>query len=394
MSDRDGGRKRDKRAEKAERLKRREWKRERQARAEQQRGFIGWALALLQSRLSCCAEVVPCGAKDHILTEAERQKQERRERRREEKREQRREERRRRRANKDGQDCGTASQRAAAPPKPRPARRPSQKEADEDSGGSARSSVSRASASSYASSCASDSSYASSHASSRASSKRNGQADVRVPKATQQARLPAPATNGVAVMNLADLQGQDIALEKLQRPPPPAAGHRGADTLPKEDEAPVSARSGRSEGGASMASVASTSIRKRMGNLSGAKRSSSEVKKLVKDFVRQMVKGREMSVLNVDGNLKPVKCGLTRSLDVFRIKSGSETRHLQLKEVENVIHGAAEELSDLATPLDEDCATVELSSAECISFKFSDQEAAELFALCMQLFIDGLRKRG
>merc|ERR1712217_676988 len=136
------------------------------------------------------------------------------------------------------------------------------------------------------------------------------------------------------------------------------------------------------------ASVASVSIRQYMGYLS-EQRSPAEVKKMVKDFVRQMVKGREMGVLRADGAVKPVLCGLTRSLDVFRIKSGSETRKVALSEVDRVVHGSPEDLSDLETPLDDLCSTLELDTAECISFKFAERKGAELFTLCMQLFIDG-----
>ncbi|CAK9103453.1 unnamed protein product [Durusdinium trenchii] len=104
------------------------------------------------------------------------------------------------------------------------------------------------------------------------------------------------------------------------------------------------------------------------------------MKKLVKEFVREMVKGKEMNVLRADGSHMSVKCGLTRSLDTLRIKSGAETRHLSLNEVEKVLQGAPEELSDLETPLDEACATLVLQN-ECISFKFMEQEKAELFTL-------------
>mmetsp|Transcript_66480 Transcript_66480/g.154488 ORF Transcript_66480/g.154488 Transcript_66480/m.154488 type:complete len:130 (-) Transcript_66480:43-432(-) len=126
-----------------------------------------------------------------------------------------------------------------------------------------------------------------------------------------------------------------------------------------------------------------------MGLLSDDAMSPAEVKKYVKEFVRQMIKGREMKVLRADGVLRPVKCGLSRSLDVFRIKCGADMRKLRLAEVQRVVHGNPEDLSDLETPLDDECSTLELASAECISFKFAERKAAELFTLCMQLFVDG-----
>merc|ERR1712216_299936 len=108
-----------------------------------------------------------------------------------------------------------------------------------------------------------------------------------------------------------------------------------------------------SEGGRSVASI---SIKKYMGYLS-EKRSTAEVKKMVKDFVRGMVKGREMGVLCADGTMKPVLCGLARTLDVFKIKAGDQTRKVRLAEVMRTVHGAPDDLSDLETPLDENCAT-------------------------------------
>lgn len=44
----------------------------------------------------------------------------------------------------------------------------------------------------------------------------------------------------------------------------------------------------------------------------GPKKSSAEIKQLVKDFVREMVKSKEMEVLRADGSRMAVKCGLTR----------------------------------------------------------------------------------
>lgn len=204
---------------------------------------------------------------------------------------------------------------------------------------------------------------------------------------------------GVKVMHLADLRGQELpsnlesqlppAARAVVEQPPPLSARSGGG----RSEGGRSTRSFRSEGGQSAggASVASVSISKYMGYLSES-RSPAEVKKMVKDFVRQMVKGREMGVLRADGALKPVLCALTRSLDVFRIKSGTEVRKVKLAEVQRVVHGAPEEFSDLETPLDESCSTMELESDECISFKFAERKGAELFTLCMQLFIDGQRQ--
>jgi hypothetical protein len=206
--------------------------------------------------------------------------------------------------------------------------------------------------------------------------------------ANRSSKKPAPSTDsGVRVLNLADIKGQELPSVVTQQGKP----NRGDTSARSEtrSEGGRSARSCRSdaqsEGGRSVASV---SVKKYMGYLSEPK-SPAEVKKMVKDFVRQMVKGRDMGVLRADGAVKPVLCRLSRELDVLKIKAGDQTRKVPLAEVERVVFGA-EELSDLETPLDECCSTLELSvDGECISFKFPERKASELFTLCMQLFIDG-----
>jgi len=188
--------------------------------------------------------------------------------------------------------------------------------------------------------------------------------------------------NQVRVLNLADLQGNEMLPAMLRD-----GGGRGDLSARSGRSQRSEARSCRSEA-QSVRSAASVSVKRYMGHLS-EKMSKDEVKKMVKEFTRQMVKGREMGVLRADGAPKLVNCSLSRSLDVFRIKSGEQVQKVQLVDVCRVIYGDPEELSDLETPLDHTCSTLELQSNECISFKFPDQKAAELFTMCMSIFIDG-----
>lgn len=197
---------------------------------------------------------------------------------------------------------------------------------------------------------------------------------------------------GIKVLNLADLRGQELPADLVQAGGKQVSGSKGAADDDAQSEAGQSERSARSaaqsEGGQSIKSCASVSVRKYMGYLSEPK-SPAEVKKLVKDFVRQMVKGRDLGVLCADGALKPVVCSISRKLDTFKIKSGDQTRRVPLSSVENILHGNPEELNDLQTPLDDACSTMEIENGDCISFKFAERKAAELFTLCMQLFVDG-----
>lgn len=180
----------------------------------------------------------------------------------------------------------------------------------------------------------------------------------------------------IQVLSLADLRGKEL---------PDYLNGGGGDGSQSARSCQSDARSVRSD---AVKSVASTSVKQYMGHLSERK-SSAEVKKMVKNFVREMIKGREMSVLRADGALRPVTCGLSRQLDVFRIKSGEVVRKLKLKDIERVVRGPSEDFADLETPLDESCSTLELESSECISFKFAERKKAELFTMCMSLFLDG-----
>lgn len=413
--------------DRAEREKRRRWKRardrheksekkERRERPKSPRGEEGWSWSRWLWGSRCC-EVAPGNGKERIDDEERKRKEERKAKRKEEKQKQReRDEWRRQHQGRSGrEDMGQA--RNSLVEKGHTADRLRLRsssrlldDGDSDASGcTARSGYTGISrASSFASSCAS---YVSDDAEPR---RRRSEAS----ESRRRSRVEEVTPSAVKVLNLADLQGQDAPLESLQKAPidpavltrnemsrsnDPGGPPRGDGARRKESNAkheaeataPLSARSGRSEGAVStqsFRSVASTTVQRYSDQLSGPKKSSAEMKKLVKEFVREMVKGKEMNVLRADGSHMSVKCGLTRSLDTLRIKSGAETRHLSLNEVEKVLQGAPEELSDLETPLDEACATLVLQN-ECISFKFMEQEKAELFTLCLNLFIDGLRKK-
>lgn len=414
--------------DRTDREKRRKWKRsgrerheksEKSEKKERVRPEERWSL----SRWLCggrCCEVSTAADKERIEEERRQKerKEERRAKRREEKQKQReRDEWRRQHNDRGREDIGQAKSNTEADHTANRLRlRSSSRLLDDESdgSGSARSGYSGISrASSFASSCASGTSERHSERERAPGRRRSEVKESR--RSRREDPIPSPST--VKVLNLADLRGQDPKVfQTLQAADAPVlsnavmgANARGPVTeappmpipekviKPKEEtlEAPLSARSGRSEGAASVQSfrsMASTTVQRYSEHLSGPKKSSAEMKQLVKEFVREMVKGKEMNVLRADGSLMSVKCGLTRSLDTLRIKSGSESRQLGLKEVEKVLTGAPEELGDLETPLDEACATLVLSN-ECISFKFADQERAEVFTLCLNLFIDGLRKK-
>lgn len=111
----------------------------------------------------------------------------------------------------------------------------------------------------------------------------------------------------------------------------------------------------------------------------------------MKHFVKGMVRGREMNVLSVDGQLRACTCSFDRKLRNYNIVISKETRTIELKKFREVLQGL--EPDDIATPLDELCATVILENGECLTFRFKDVPEREHFAMCLQIIVDGHENR-
>lgn len=117
-----------------------------------------------------------------------------------------------------------------------------------------------------------------------------------------------------------------------------------------------------------------------------AKDQKQQAKAVVKDFVRVMVKGRKMNVIAPDGSLKTCTCSLSRSLDTLRIKVKSNSRNIQLCDIEEIHAGADVEGLQIQTPLDELSATLMLPSEESITFRLNDVNDRDTFVMCLLMF--------
>lgn len=117
------------------------------------------------------------------------------------------------------------------------------------------------------------------------------------------------------------------------------------------------------------------------------KREVARIQSQMKSFVKGMLKGREMSVLSVDGQLRSCTCSFDRKLKVYSIVISKETRKIPLSKFSEVFQG--KEPDDIDTPLDELCCTFVLDSGECLTFRFKTVEERESFAMCLQIIVDG-----
>jgi len=113
----------------------------------------------------------------------------------------------------------------------------------------------------------------------------------------------------------------------------------------------------------------------------------AKIQSQMKHFVKGMMRGREMSVLSVDGQLRECTCNFDRKLRNYSIVINKETRVIALSRFKEVFQGL--EPDDIATPLDELCTTFVLDNGECLSFRFKDVAERENFAMCLQIIVDG-----
>lgn len=115
--------------------------------------------------------------------------------------------------------------------------------------------------------------------------------------------------------------------------------------------------------------------------------SAAEIHAKMRKFVKEMVRGAEINVLSIDGQLKTCTCSLDRKLRFFVIEVARRVRKIPLSTIKEVQQGLEPE--DIETPLDALCATLILATDECISFRFATVPERQDFALCLSVLLDG-----
>lgn len=166
--------------------------------------------------------------------------------------------------------------------------------------------------------------------------------------------------------------------------PPPLDASKLEKRPVQDDDAMSVASTQKSTARSGVSSVNSEFLDSRIGGRTG---STSAIKQSMKAFVKQMIKGREISVLSVDGQLRTCVCSLDRKLKNFVVEISRSSRKIPLTTVSEVFQG--KEPEDIDTPLDELCSTMMLESGECISFRFATVSDRESFAMCLQIIVDG-----
>mmetsp|Transcript_60092 Transcript_60092/g.176344 ORF Transcript_60092/g.176344 Transcript_60092/m.176344 type:complete len:231 (+) Transcript_60092:75-767(+) len=127
----------------------------------------------------------------------------------------------------------------------------------------------------------------------------------------------------------------------------------------------------------------------------------AEAKRIIKDFVKSMVKGKNLHVVLPNGQIRTVLASLSRALDVLKIKAGSnkeaQARAIPLSSIDEILVGTdigdSEACEGMETPLDELSVTLALSSQECITFRMADIEARDTLVMCLTMFSNEARAK-
>lgn len=118
-----------------------------------------------------------------------------------------------------------------------------------------------------------------------------------------------------------------------------------------------------------------------------------EAKRMFKMFKETMKRGKEFYVMKTDGKMQDVECKLANGQETFLMRWDFQTRSIPLRDMLNVLTSRQAAELRLGYPLDDLCATVELQTGECITFKFGHVEACDRFVFCMRVLVGEKRQR-
>jgi len=115
-----------------------------------------------------------------------------------------------------------------------------------------------------------------------------------------------------------------------------------------------------------------------------------QAKQIIKDFVTEMVKGKEVIVVAPSGARVDCLLGLTRGLETLkvtrRVPKDARARRIHLSSIDEILVGTDTGYTQMETPLDDFCVTLVLNSDDCVTFRMSDEEERDTLAGCLTMF--------
>lgn len=118
-----------------------------------------------------------------------------------------------------------------------------------------------------------------------------------------------------------------------------------------------------------------------------------EAQHLVQDFMRNVVKGISVKVLQTNGTVSECIVSLDRSLKTMHMRRlpDGKKRSIQLFRVCGIVVGD-DNLEDEELPATERCVTLLLEDAQALAMEFPNLEERDNFAICLSMFVDGSRE--
>lgn len=118
----------------------------------------------------------------------------------------------------------------------------------------------------------------------------------------------------------------------------------------------------------------------------------ADAQRIVKNFVKSIVRGQEVEVLSTSGGSATCTVSLNKKLTIMTLQRGKsgKKREIPLETIKEVAIGshAAESVPEL--PIDDMCVTfVLVDNGGVLSYRFANNEDRDIFAMCVALFVDG-----
>lgn len=112
---------------------------------------------------------------------------------------------------------------------------------------------------------------------------------------------------------------------------------------------------------------------------------AAKMRVMVKDFVAQLMNGRDLGIVLEDGSVNVCKVSMTQDLQQMLIQVFPEVHTVEVKHIEHMFRGRDCANIWTSLPLDQACLTMVLKGTECVTLRFDDETEPKIFLQCMNI---------
>eukprot|EP00929_Paragymnodinium_shiwhaense_P121760 TRINITY_DN94126_c0_g1_i1.p1 TRINITY_DN94126_c0_g1~~TRINITY_DN94126_c0_g1_i1.p1 ORF type:complete len:248 (+),score=33.56 TRINITY_DN94126_c0_g1_i1:107-850(+) len=110
-----------------------------------------------------------------------------------------------------------------------------------------------------------------------------------------------------------------------------------------------------------------------------------ELRELMRVFVQEMIRGRDLLVMLEGGKTELCKLWLTANLMYLQLEAAGVLHDIPLRQVKEVCTGKMVDSPLTPVKLDDLCCTLVLRNNECVSFRFASIEERNDFSKCVKM---------